>query len=143
MTMLHKIQIIVGLTAIFAIFNVQANWSYVYCTKLDGSDWHWLTDDAEDYMTINGNWGIMQVDGTNFSYFNVSEHDYEVVNTKCQSTFSAEHVAQPGNSSASSWSIFQVTLPSGVNYFAQGRLVRSNSPGCSPLSVICPIRRNN
>lgn len=133
----------VALLSLVNMHSAYAEWTYVYCAKTDQSDWYWLKDSENSYVTISGSWGIEKLGksrkwGINlcyeyFSYFSVSDDEYNSVSEQCHEGY----VPQPATSKFSRWYLFNVNKPNGKNYFAPGyRTILEGGLDCFDNSIM-------
>ncbi|BCK12278.1 hypothetical protein FLM06_03685 [Vibrio cholerae] len=91
--------------------------TYVYCALPDGSDWEWLLDTNDNYVTISGNWGrVSEANGNYFNVFRVNEAIWKQKAIQCP----AGYIAHPADRGSSRWEIFEVMRTDGSSYFVNG-----------------------
>ncbi|RSD30490.1 hypothetical protein [Vibrio pectenicida] len=113
-----KLSAFIFSTLLLASQTVYANTTtYVYCGLPDASDWEWLLDENDNYMTIPGKWGrITEASGHYFKVFRVSEEVWQQKSFNCPSGYTS----QPADSGTSRWEIFEVIRSNGSSYFING-----------------------
>ncbi|NRD75720.1 hypothetical protein HQQ94_21360 [Shewanella sp. VB17] len=103
--MIHILRAFILFLGLVNSIVAHADTTYVYCAVPDGSDWDWLVDRSNNYVTVEGSWGrYTYSDGAYFNYFNVSNAQYQSVNSRCP----LGEVAQPGDRNTSSWEVFNI-----------------------------------
>ena len=91
--------------------------TYVYCGLRDASNWEWLLDNNDDYVTISGRWGrVTEASGIYFQVFRVSEEVWQQKALQCP----AGYISQPADSGTSRWEIFEIIRSDGSSYFING-----------------------
>ncbi|MFW7525387.1 hypothetical protein ACODM8_14810 [Vibrio ostreicida] len=101
-----------------------ASSTYVYCGVPDGSDWEWLLDTDDNYISIEGEWKRVTLnDSSYFNVFNVSESVFNQRTWECP----AGYVVQPADRSTSFWEVFQITREDGSSYLKEGHKSYHNS----------------
>lgn len=93
--------------------------TYVYCVNTKGK-WHWLLDTHNNYVQVQGTWGVYELKGgLNFRYF-ILENAYQKINelkNECQNLFGNDFsFPQPANHNLNLWSLFGYDS----NYFFNG-----------------------
>ena len=106
-----------------SISNAYADTTDVFCATSDGSHWEWLKDDSGNQIDVSGKWGIAPLSNRRyfFRYFNIAESDYLQLNTKCQSDFSSDYLAQPADHRFNGWYVFRATKANGGHYYTGGK----------------------
>ncbi|AEH16468.1 hypothetical protein [Shewanella baltica] len=109
------------LIAVFALtFNTQSfadTSTYVYCGLPDGSDWEWLLDENDNYVTIEGQWGqVILPNRRYFMTFKVQQSVFDEKGLTCPEGY----FIQPGNRNLANWDVFQIMQSNGSSYIMDG-----------------------
>ncbi|APJ04698.1 hypothetical protein [Silvanigrella aquatica] len=97
-----------------------SDYTYIFCADRK-SNWHWLLDDQDNYIKIEGKWNYYCYNGIHFSYFipNDSFNQIKRLSRKCIEKFGLSYeTPQPAINFGNRWSIFALNK----NLFYQGRL---------------------
>jgi hypothetical protein len=101
--------------------------TYVYCSLPNASDWEWLLDGNDNYVTIEGLWEVdTDIYGRDFNAFKVQESVFNEKTLICPEGY----VTQPGDRNASDWNLFKIIQPDGSSYIIDATYTCQN---CSHL----------
>lgn len=101
----------------FSLPSFASTTTYVYCGLPDASDWEWLLDSDDNYVTISGNWGrVTEANGVYYTVFRVDEALWQQKSLQCP----AGYILQPADSGTSRWEIFEIIRADGSRYFIHG-----------------------
>ncbi|MDE1465317.1 hypothetical protein [Spartinivicinus poritis] len=108
------------LVVISSSANVFAEWTYVRCGKLDGSDRYWLKDSTGSKVTVTGQW--IKAVSSNFpenkyiDAFHITKAVYASVFKQCRSSY----VPQPARNDSDTWNLFIIEME-GIKFQAPGK----------------------